>query len=479
MAFCSTRADITFYGGQAGGGKTAGLVLDFARLARGTGGAGVIFRRTSPELVGGGSIWETAKDIYGSIPGANLREHPVLEARFNGGGTVEFRHLQYEQDAKGHQGKQYARVGFDEVTHFTPYQWWYLISRMRSGAGWRAKCKNTCNPDPTSFVRGLIDYWIGEDGLPIPERSGQLRYFVRDGEALHWSEDAAKLISRYPHLVDPVTGPLSMTFIPATLDDNPALLKADPGYRARLMSLEPTERARLLGGNWNIVDTSKLVYAFDGKVNGVDTVPDYDAETWIHTLAVDFGMVDECAWVVLASHPHRNDIYAIQAFKKGGLLPEEAADITAGLVGRYKPYTLVGDAGGLGKPYVEAWNRRMGASAMAMVAAEKTEKLAHIKLLNGDLRKPRLFLLRPMCQPLISELIALKWADDTRTREHPTQPNHCADGLLYGWRHHTAYLHSAPTKNTPTVHLTPDDDKYVEREEDEAREAAGREWWDA
>lgn len=44
----------------------------------------------------------------------------------------------------------------------------------------------TCNPDPDSFVAALVEWWIEQDpaspryGLPIPERDGVLRYFIRD-----------------------------------------------------------------------------------------------------------------------------------------------------------------------------------------------------------------------------------------------------------------------------------------------------------
>ncbi len=252
-AFCACRADICFYGGQVGGGKTHGLVMDFARLSRHKGGAGVIFRRRTTELVGGGSIWNAANEVYGSIPGVEFRQTPTLEVTFPTGSTVEFRHLQHEHDVHGHQSKQYARIGFDEATQFTGYQFWYLLSRIRSGAGWKGRVRATCNPDPDSFVRGLIDWWIGEDGLPITARGGVLRYFVREGDQLIWSNNPHELAEKYPLLVDPLTMmPMSLTFIPATLRDNQALMKSDPGYTSRLLSLPQVERERLLGGNWNI-----------------------------------------------------------------------------------------------------------------------------------------------------------------------------------------------------------------------------------
>ena len=46
--------------------------------------------------------------------------------------------------------------------------------------------------------------------------------------------------------------PQSFTFISAKLEDNPALIEKDPGYKGRLMALDIVEKERLLGGNWKI-----------------------------------------------------------------------------------------------------------------------------------------------------------------------------------------------------------------------------------
>jgi hypothetical protein len=49
---------------------------------------------------------------------------------------------------------------------------------------------------------------------------------------------------------------MSVTFIPATVFDNPALLWVNPEYLAWLLSLPTLERERLLGGNWKIRPTA-------------------------------------------------------------------------------------------------------------------------------------------------------------------------------------------------------------------------------
>jgi hypothetical protein len=46
--------------------------------------------------------------------------------------------------------------------------------------------------------------------------------------------------------------PISVTFIPAKVFDNPALLRVNPDYLAWLLSLPLLERERLLSGNWKI-----------------------------------------------------------------------------------------------------------------------------------------------------------------------------------------------------------------------------------
>ena len=253
-AFCSSPADICFYGGQAGSGKTWAIVYEAARHNQIPGYGGIIFRRTSPELTGPGSVWSTSNEIYPGIGGA-AREGAEMDWTFPSGATILFRHLQHDKHALGHQGKEYAFIGFDEVTHFSEFQFWQLVSRMRSTCGIKPYMRATCNPDKNSFVRGLLDWWIGADGLPIKERSGKLRWFLRDGEVLQWDDSRDALAQRFPG-----RDPISFTFIPASLADNPALTKIDPGYRARLENLPRVERERLLGGNWNVMPSAGMFF---------------------------------------------------------------------------------------------------------------------------------------------------------------------------------------------------------------------------
>ena len=243
--FLATEADICIYGGAAGGGKSWGLVLDVARYAPVPGFSAVYFRRTYPELAAPDGLWDLSVGILpncGAVP-----NHGDMQWRLPAGGRVIMRHLQHVKDIFTHQGAQYCGIYYDELTHFEARQFWYLLSRNRSTCGVRPYVRASTNPDPDSFVAELISWWLDDDGNPIPERSGVLRWFVRlPDDTLSWADDPQELRERHP-----IAGePLSLTFISAKLEDNPALLEADPGYKARLQTLHYVERARLLGGNW-------------------------------------------------------------------------------------------------------------------------------------------------------------------------------------------------------------------------------------
>lgn len=245
--FLATPADIAIYGGAAGGGKSYALLLEPLRHMHNAQFGGVVFRRTSPQLVGAGSLWEKAQTLYRPV-GARLTESPSLRAEFRSGAAIQFLHLQHTSDVYDHQGKEYAFIGLDELTHFESTQFWYLVSRLRSMSGVAPYMRCTTNPDPDSFVRELISWWIDKSGRPILERSGKLRWFLRDGDTLHWGDTKDDL----REFCTEGDEPMSMTFIAANLEDNPALMQADPGYRARLKALPEVERERLLGGNWDV-----------------------------------------------------------------------------------------------------------------------------------------------------------------------------------------------------------------------------------
>jgi len=214
----------------------------------------VIFRRTLADVKKQGSLLDTSMPIYGSI-GAGLRVDK-MEWKFPDGGKVTFGHLENETTVLDWQGAQVPLLLFDELTHFSRKQFFYMLSRNRSTCGIRPYIRATTNPDADSWVAEFISWWIDQDtGLAIHERAGLLRWFARVNDVLVWADTADELKAKYHD-----AAPKSLTFIPARLDDNKILTDADPGYRANLMALDPVERERLLGGNWKIRPSAGLYF---------------------------------------------------------------------------------------------------------------------------------------------------------------------------------------------------------------------------
>lgn len=264
--FLGSSADIAIYGGAAGGGKTWALLMEPLRHIANPGFGAVFFRRSTVQVRNEGGLWDESEKLY-PIIGATPREH-VLSWEFPAGATVSFAHLEHDKTVLNWQGSQIPLICFDELTHFSQKQFWYMVSRNRSMCGVRPYIRATCNPDADSWVAEFIAWWIDQEtGLPIPDRAGVVRWFVRINDALVWADCAADLEAKHPGIP-----PKSATFIPAKLTDNAALMAADPGYMANLLALPKVERERLLGGNWKIRAAAGLLFK-RSWVTVVDAAP--------------------------------------------------------------------------------------------------------------------------------------------------------------------------------------------------------------
>jgi predicted phage terminase large subunit-like protein len=281
-SFLSTPADIAIYGGSAGGGKTWALLLEPVRHIENPRFGATVFRRTYPQITEQGGMWEESANIYPYVGGDPSLGR--LEWVFPKGAKVRFRHMQHEKTKYDYKGAQIPLIEWDQLEDFSETQFFYLLSRNRSTCGVRPYVRATCNPDPDSWLVGFLDWWLAEDGYPDLARAGKIRWFVRMGGQLEWADTKDELLARYGGLAAPapdgepeagkedgasddgdsgavgelnVIRPKSVTFIPATIYDNPLLMSKDPGYLANLLALDPVEQARLLGdkergGNWRI-----------------------------------------------------------------------------------------------------------------------------------------------------------------------------------------------------------------------------------
>lgn len=130
-----------------------------------------------------------------------------------------------------------------------------MLSRLRSNAeGVTSYVKATMNPEPKEAEGGwlhefLDDYYLDDYGYPIPERSGDIRWFISDENGqLAWGNSKEELQAQYG--LD--CAPMSFTFVSAQLYDNLCLCQRQPQYVTALKNLGRVERERLLYGGWNV-----------------------------------------------------------------------------------------------------------------------------------------------------------------------------------------------------------------------------------
>jgi hypothetical protein len=231
------RADETLFGGAAGPGKTEWLLeYGIRQMEAHRGNRGGIFRRVFPSL---------NRTV---IPRLKVKLHG--RARWNGqektftfpnDSVLECASLQYADDVLDHQGAEYGWIGFEELTEFLQSQWEYMINRLRAPAdGIRPHACATTNPGGPGhvwvkrrFVKPRDVDYVGDRPEPYEVWRPRLE------EGRHDSE--------HP--------PGTRVFVPATHDDNPALLRRDPGYIGRIRAISDRGlRLAMEKGDWDAID---------------------------------------------------------------------------------------------------------------------------------------------------------------------------------------------------------------------------------
>jgi len=254
--FLSSPVDVAIYGGSAGGGKTWALLMEFSHYINQPGYNSVIFRKNSNQIRNPQGLWDQALKIYSKYsPKPNFRE-TILQIDFPHS-RLKFAHLDKEKSVYNWQGSEICFLGFDELTHFSRDQFFYLFSRNRSLCGVRPYIRATCNADADSWVKeSFIEWYLDQNGEYADEtKTGAIRYFIVVNDTIKWGNTAEELEKAYPGSM-----PLSFTFINSNVFDNKILMDSDPKYLSNLDALPLVERERLKKGNWKIKPTGGLVF---------------------------------------------------------------------------------------------------------------------------------------------------------------------------------------------------------------------------
>ena len=231
-------ADIVFYGGAAGGGKTdllLGLCLTSQRHS-------IVFRRQAVQLTG---IEERMTNILGARDGYNSQ---VGIWRLPGGRVMELGSVKEPEDWIKYQGRPHDLKAFDEICHFTEGQFRALIGWLRTDdptIRQRVVCAGNPPTDPEGeWVKRFWAPWL-DPNHPNPAKPGELRWFVTNEKGEDEEVDGPELVKIGTDMVKPK----SRTFIPSSVDDNLFLLST--GYKATLQSLPEPLRSQMLRGDFN------------------------------------------------------------------------------------------------------------------------------------------------------------------------------------------------------------------------------------
>ncbi len=205
------------YGGAAGGGKSVALRMDaLMRCLAIPGYRALLLRRTFPELRNT-HIDKLMVEVK-QLGGEYLKSENT--ARFPNGSMLECGHCEDETAVIKYLSTEYTAIYPDELVTFTETQIKFLMSRLRSTLpGVTPIFRAASNPG------GANSYWVK-------------RYYI---------------LKDISPAEDPAYDPADYHFIPATLDDNAYLDKAE--YDRRLMALPSDALRRAYRyGDWDVFE---------------------------------------------------------------------------------------------------------------------------------------------------------------------------------------------------------------------------------
>lgn len=251
------------YGGAAGAGKTElmiwlPLIYQFHEhpLYK-----GIILRRNLKQLET--ELISRSKEIYPSVGG--VFNETKKKWVFPSGAVQYYGGADKEDDIRKFDSDQYNLISYDEATHFTEFQYSYLVmSRLRSRcADLPAIARSGTNP-------GNVGHSYFKNRFVKPFKEG------------------------YKILVDGKTG-LKRMFIPARIQDNPTLLANNPEYIQQLMSLSEAEKKAKLYGDWDTYEGQvfkefRLEPLSDEPNNACHIIDPFEIPSWWpRFIGIDWG----------------------------------------------------------------------------------------------------------------------------------------------------------------------------------------------
>ena len=272
VEFLRSSADWVFYGGARGGGKSFTLAWKAALTprkwqylylksevseeeAKALQSSGkkvetriqrisvdypeyiaLLIRRTYPQLER--NLKPECDKLY-KLYGANWQERNKCYL-FPSGAKVYLVHCQDRRALDNYIGGNYNFIGIDEANQF-PETWVDELSTSvrTSNKELHPQMCLTSNPGNIGHV------WLKRKFVDrCPPRVVGEKIYSKTFDVAYQDTESSK-----PYIDDEK---ISYKFIPATVFDNPTLIKNDPGYVRKLKKLNPILRAMWLEGRWDV-----------------------------------------------------------------------------------------------------------------------------------------------------------------------------------------------------------------------------------
>lgn len=262
----SIDADIKIVGGSRGGSKSFSSLMEVLKDIKNPDFHATILRNEKDDLQ---SLVTDSYKLFSQFGTYNKSQNDMTW-NFDNGGWLKFSYYAgaYQDFKTRFQGRQYAYVCIDEGTQCPYKKFKYLLTNNRNAAHIRNRFWITCNPDPESWVRKFIDWWVDENGYIIPERDGVIRYCFMDGDtpdSIYWGNTREEVYEQCKGIIDSLWKDSyeelgytklemfikSATFIRADVSENIKLISTDASYIANLAQQDEEQRMRDLEANWN------------------------------------------------------------------------------------------------------------------------------------------------------------------------------------------------------------------------------------
>ncbi len=208
---------------------------------------------------------------------------------FVNGSLIHFGHWSGEASELEYNGQEYDWIFLDEATQFTWRAFQFLGGLLRGVNDIPKRMYITCNPG------GVGHRWV--------KRLFIDREFIQNRENPEENEN-----------------PDDYVFIPATVEDNTALLKSSPGYLRMLSSMPENLRRAYRYGDWDSLGGNYFPELDEAvHVSATFSIPKH----WKRYRAFDYGLdMFACAWFAV-DEQGRSWMY--REYSKSGLIVQEAA----------------------------------------------------------------------------------------------------------------------------------------------------------